>query len=62
MYTNIGIKPNGEGGVFPYVFNTNYINGGADNVAFHILESLVARIAQILSKKNGKRIKFNKNK
>ena len=52
MYTNIGIKPNGEGGVFPYVFNTNYISGGADNVAFHILESLVARIAQILSKKN----------
>lgn len=52
MYTNIGVKPNGEGGIFPYVVNTNYINGGANNVAFHILESLIARIAQILSKKN----------
>lgn len=52
MYTNIGVKPNGEGGIFPYVVNTNYINGGANNVAFHILESLIARIAQNLSKKN----------
>ena len=52
MYTNIGVKPNGENSVFPYVVNTNYINGGANNVAFHILESLIARIAQNLSKKN----------
>lgn len=52
MYINIGVKPNGEGGIFPYVVNTNYISGGATNVAFHILESLIARIAQILSKKN----------
>lgn len=52
MYINIGVKPNGEGGIFPYVVDTNYISGGANNVAFHILESLIARIAQILSKKN----------
>lgn len=52
MYTNIGVKPNGDGGIFPYVANTNYISGGANNVAFHILESLIARIAQNLSKKN----------
>lgn len=52
MYINIGVKPNGEGSIFPYVVNTNYINGGANNVAFHILESLIARIAQNLSKKN----------
>ena len=52
MYTNIGVKPNGEGSIFPYVVNTNYISGGANNVAFHILESLIARIAQNLSKKN----------
>lgn len=52
MFINIGVKPNGEGGIFPYVVNTNYISGGANNVAFHILESLIARIAQILSKKN----------
>ena len=52
---NIGVKPNGEGGVFPYVVNTSYISGGANNVAFHILESLIARIAQILSKKNTSR-------
>ena len=55
MYINIGVKPNGEGGVFPYVVNTSYISGGANNVAFHILESLIARIAQILSKKNTSR-------
>lgn len=52
MYINIGVKPNGEGSIFPYVVDTNYISGGANNVAFHILESLIARIAQILSKKN----------
>lgn len=55
MYINIGVKPNGEGGVFPYVVNTSYISGGANNVAFHILESLIARIAQNLSKKNTSR-------
>lgn len=55
MYVNIGVKPNGEGGIFPYVFNTSYIAGGATNVAFHLLESLIARIAQILSKKNTSR-------
>ena len=55
VYVNIGIKPNGEGGVFPYVVNTSYISGGANNVAFHILESLIARIAQNLSKKNTSR-------
>ena len=55
MYVNIGVKPNGEGGVFPYVVNTSYISGGANNVAFHILESLIARIAQNLSKKNTSR-------
>lgn len=51
-YVAVGVKPNGEGGIFPYVVDSNYINGGATNVAFHILESLIARIAQILSKKN----------
>lgn len=55
VLVNIGMKPNGEGGIFPYVVNTSYISGGANNVAFHILESLVARIAQILSKKNTSR-------
>jgi hypothetical protein len=55
MYINIGVKPNGEGGIFPYVVNTSYISGGANNVAFHILESLIARIAQNLSKKNTSR-------
>ncbi len=55
MYVNIGVKPNGEGGIFPYVANTSYISGGANNVAFHILESLIARIAQNLSKKNTSR-------
>lgn len=55
MYVNIGVKPNGEGGIFPYVVNTSYISGGANNVAFHILESLIARIAQNLSKKNTSR-------
>lgn len=55
MYVNIGVKPNGEGGIFPYVMNTSYISGGANNVAFHILESLIARIAQNLSKKNTSR-------
>lgn len=52
MFTCIGIKPNGEGGIFPYISNTSYISGGANNVAYHLLESLIARIAQILSKKN----------
>lgn len=52
VFTCIGIKPDGKGSIYHYLNHNNYVNGGANNVEFHMLESLVARIAQILSKKN----------
>lgn len=50
--TNIGIKPNGEGGIFPYSIDGSYMRGGLSNIESMIAESGIGRQAQILSKKN----------
>lgn len=49
---NIGVKPNGEGGVYPYTIDNSYINGGLNSIEATIFESGIGRQAQILSKKN----------
>ena len=49
---NIGTKPNGSGGIFPYVIDSNFANGGVNTPLNYYIESSSARTAQILSKIN----------
>lgn len=49
---NIGSKPNGQGGVHPYVIDKSYIMGGLDTVAAQFVDSASSRVAQIQTKKN----------
>ena len=50
--TNIGTKPDGQGGVFPTVINHSFINGGLKTPEEICIESSVGRVAQILQKGN----------
>lgn len=52
LITNIGIKPNGEGGVIPYPENTSFISDGITNPYWYYSEVVTGREAQILNKKN----------
>lgn len=47
---NIGTKPDGKGGVYPYIINQSFINGGLSNLVEAFMESNSGRIAQILTK------------
>lgn len=49
---NIGSKPDGEGGVHPYVIDKSYIMGGLDTIAAQFVDSASSRVAQIQTKKN----------
>ena len=49
---NIGSKPNGQGGIFPWIINRSFINGGLDSIESLCEESSVGRVAQILQKRN----------
>lgn len=49
---NIGTKPDGKGGIYPYVIDSNFMNGGINNPVSYFIESSAARTAQILSKHN----------
>lgn len=49
---NIGTKPDGHGGVFPYIVNNSFINGGVSNPESYVIDSSVGRTAQILQKMN----------
>lgn len=49
---NIGTKPDGQGGVFPYVINNSFINGGVSQPESYVIDSSVGRTAQILQKMN----------
>jgi hypothetical protein len=49
---NIGTKPNGTGGIYPYVIDSNFQNGGINDPLSYFIESSSARTAQILSKNN----------
>ena len=49
---NIGTKPNGSGGIYPYAINKSFTNGGVNDKLSYFIESSSARTAQILSKNN----------
>lgn len=49
---NIGTKPDGHGGVFPYVINKSFMNGGVSDPESYVIDSSVGRTAQILQKMN----------
>lgn len=49
---NIGTKPDGHGGVFPYIINSSFMNGGVSNPESYVIDSSVGRTAQILQKMN----------
>jgi hypothetical protein len=49
---NIGTKPDGQGGVFPYVINNSFINGGVTEPEAYVIDASVGRTAQILQKMN----------
>ena len=50
--THIGPKPNGKGGIFPFILDTNFLMGGVNSTASYAIESAVGRIAQIIVKGN----------
>lgn len=49
---NIGPKPDGQGGIFPSIINSSFINGGLKTVKDQFIESHTGRVAQILAKMN----------
>ena len=49
---NIGTKPNGSGGIYPYIIDKNFKTGGIDDPVSFFIESNAARAAQIMSKTN----------
>lgn len=52
VFANIGSKPNGQGGIFPWIINSSFINGGVSDPKSYLIESSVGRTAQILQKMN----------
>ncbi len=49
---NIGSKPDGKGGAFPSIINTNFLTGGVNDLLSYFIESSTGRTAQILTKMN----------
>lgn len=49
---NIGSIPDGRGGVFPAIINTNFLTGGLNNHVYALMDSSKGRQAQNLSKNN----------
>lgn len=49
---NIGTKPNGSGGIYPYIIDKNFKTGGVNDPLSYFIESSTARAAQIMSKTN----------
>ena len=49
---NIGTKPDGQGGVYPWIINHSFINGGVSDPVSYTIDSAVGRTAQILQKMN----------
>lgn len=48
----IGAKPDGDGGIIPYIVNNSFLTGGVDGTESYFIDSYAGRLAQILSKKN----------
>ena len=49
---NIGIKPDGNGGIYPYIINSSFSGEGVNTVESFVIDSSVGRIAKILEKRN----------
>ena len=49
---NIGTKPDGFGGVFPYQINTNYFMGGVNELISYFMDAATSRFSQIIINKN----------
>ena len=49
---NIGTKPDGRGGVYPIIVNSNFITGGVNDLLTYFIESNSGRIAQIIVDNN----------
>lgn len=49
---SIGTKPNGTGGIYPYIIDKSFMNGGVNDPLSYLIESSTARAAQIMSKRN----------
>lgn len=49
---NIGTKPDGRGGVYPVTVNTNFINGGVNDIMSYLIESSTGRTAQVIVEGN----------
>lgn len=49
---NIGTKPDGNGGVFPTVVNSNFLIGGVNDLLSYYVESHSGRVAQIIVDNN----------
>lgn len=49
---NIGTKPNGSGGIYPYIIDKSFKTGGVNDPLSYFIESSTARAAQIMSKTN----------
>ena len=52
VFVNIGSKPDGLGGVFPYQVNTSYFRGGVNSIIPFFIDASTSRFAQIIIKKN----------
>lgn len=49
---NIGTKPDGMGGIFPTVVNTNFLIGGVNDLLSYHIEAHSGRLAQIIVEDN----------
>lgn len=49
---NLGTKPNGTGGIYPYIIDKSFVNGGVNDPVSFLIEANSARTAQVLSKTN----------
>ncbi len=49
---SIGTKPDGRGGIFPYITKNSFINGGVSDPESYVIDSSTGRTAQILAKIN----------
>ena len=49
---SIGTKPNGSGGIYPFIIDKSFTNGGVNDPLSYFIESSTARAAQIMSKTN----------
>ena len=49
---NIGTKPDGKGGVYPVIINSNYSNEGLKDIPSYYIDSSIGRLALIIAKNN----------